>query len=140
MLLAKKFPKGLEGNVADLDMFWSSKYNAYVTIVEGDISDMSDGNEVRNTTKIEAFASKLSAKLEATDSAAIQLDYSGDLNDSGSVTAADSAPINAVLHHITNLSYEVTIQTRLEADVTGDKTVSTSDIMYVLNIASGKGN
>ena len=96
-------------------MYWSPKYNAYVKIV--------DANET---------AATLTAKLSVhTDAEALTLAYTGDINGDGQATPADGGMINDELHEV-NRSYTVTEKMRLEMDFSGDKTVSTVDIMNIL--------
>ena len=97
------------------EMYWSSKYNAYVKIV--------DKNETAET---------LTAKLAFNAGVAEQtLSYTGDINGSNTVTPADGGMINDELHSVAHL-YVLTEKERLEMDVNGDKKVSTEDIMWIL--------
>ena len=96
-------------------MYWSPKYNAYVKIV--------DANET---------AATLTAKLSVhTNAQSLTLAYTGDINGDGQATPADGGMINDELHEV-NRSYTVTEKMRLEMDFSGDKTVSTVDIMNIL--------
>ena len=96
-------------------MYWSSKYNAYVKIVD-----------------IKETAASLTAKLSVQDDAeALTLSYTGDINGSNTVTPADGGMINDELHSVAR-KYALTEKERLEMDVNGDKTVSTEDIMSIL--------
>lgn len=96
-------------------MYWSSKYNAYVKIVGKDET-----------------AKTLTAKLTFNASVAAQtLFYTGDINGSNTVTPADGGMINDELHSVAR-AYELTEKERLEMDVNGDKTVSTADIVAIL--------
>ena len=97
------------------EMYWSSKYNAYVKIVGQDET-----------------AQTLTAKLAFNASVAAQtLSYTGDINGSNTVTPADGGMINDELHSVARL-YVLTEKERLEMDVNGDKKVSTEDIMSIL--------
>lgn len=97
------------------EMYWSSKYNAYVKIVGQDET-----------------AQTLTAKLAFNASVAAQtLSYTGDINGSNTVTPADGGMINDELHSVTR-AYQLTEKERLEMDVNGDKKVSTEDIMRIL--------
>lgn len=97
------------------EMYWSSKYNAYVKIV--------DNGETEQT---------LTAKLAFNASVDAQtLSYTGDINGSTTVTPADGSMINDELHSVARL-YVLTEKERLEMDVNGDKKVSTEDIMCIL--------
>lgn len=96
-------------------MYWSSKYGAYVKIVGKDET-----------------AETLTAKLAFTASVAAQpLSYTGDINGSNTVTPADGGMINDELHSVAR-AYVLTEKERLEMDVNGDKTVSTADIVAIL--------
>ena len=97
------------------EMYWSSKYGAYVKIVGKDET-----------------AETLTAKLAFNASEAEQtLSYTGDINGSNTVTPADGGMINDELHSVARL-YVLTEKERLEMDVNGDKKVSTEDIMCIL--------
>lgn len=97
-------------------MYWSSKYNAYVKIV--------DVNET-----VESLTAKLSV---STNAEALTLAYTGDINGDGKATPADGGMINDELHSVKR-TYDLTEKERLEMDVNGDnKTVSTEDIMSIL--------
>ena len=97
------------------EMYWSSKYNAYVKIVGQDET-----------------AQTLTAKLAFNASVAAQtLSYTGDINGSNTVTPADGGMINDELHSVTR-AYQLTEKERLEMDVNGDKKVSTADIVAIL--------
>lgn len=101
--------------LGDEGMYWSSKYNAYVKIVDKDET-----------------AETLTAKLAFNASLAEQtLSYTGDINGSNTVTPADGGMINDELHSVARL-YVLTEKERLEMDVNGDKKVSTEDIMRIL--------
>ena len=97
------------------EMYWSSKYNAYVKIVGQDET-----------------AQTLTAKLAFNASVATQtLSYTGDINGSNTVTPADGGMINDELHSVARV-YVLTEKERLEMDVNGDKKVSTEDIVSIL--------
>lgn len=97
------------------EMYWSSKYNAYVKIVGKDET-----------------AQTLTAKLAFNASVAAQtLSYTGDINGSNTVTPADGGMINDELHSVTR-AYHLTEKERLEMDVNGDKKVTTADIVAIL--------
>lgn len=100
------------------ELYWSSKYSAYIKIVPDT-----------------ATAATLSAGLTTDATATTDVDYSGDLNCNGSTTAADAMIINDILHSRNQLdAYNVM---RLKADVTGDETVTTADIIWTLKTAVG---
>lgn len=104
------------------DMFYSAKYGGYVSFVD----------ESEN-------AESLAAKLAMNNNTVIEIKHNGDINGSNTVTAADSAAINDVLHQV-DMQYVLDDKMRFELDVNGDHKVSTADILWILNIASGKGN
>lgn len=101
------------------DMFWSSKYNAYVCFVDDTETD---------ATLIE--------KLAVSANPVTEISYTGDINGSDTVTPADSAIINAALHGVT-VQYAISDMMRFQFDVTGDKQVTTQDIMQILNTYTG---
>lgn len=96
-------------------MYWSSQYNAYVKIV--------DVNET-----VESLTAKLSV---STNAEALTLAYTGDINGDGKATPADGGMINDELFEVTR-NYSVTEKMRLEMDFSGDRIVSTADIMSIL--------
>lgn len=97
------------------EMYWSSKYSAYVKIVG-----------VNETVE------SLTAKLSVQDGAeTLTLSYTGDINGDGQTTPADGGMINDELHSVTR-TYHLTEKERLKMDVNGDKTVSTKDIVSIL--------
>ena len=96
-------------------MYWSSKYDAYVKIV--------DVNET-----VESLTAKLSV---STNAEALTLAYTGDINGDGKATPADGGMINDELFEVTR-NYSVTEKMRLEMDFSGDRIVSTADIMSIL--------
>lgn len=97
------------------EMYWSSKYNAYVKIVD-------NGETEQSLTAKLAFNASVDAQT---------LSYTGDINGSTTVTPADGGMINDELHSVARL-YVLTEKERLEMDVNGDKKVSTEDIMCIL--------
>lgn len=101
--------------LGDEEMYWSSKYSAYVKIVGTDET-----------------AQTLTAKLAFNASVTEQtLAYTGDINGDSKATPADGGMINDELHSVTR-TYDLTEKKRLEMDVNGDKTVSTEDIVIIL--------
>lgn len=101
--------------LGDQGMYWSSKYNAYVKIVG-----------VNET--VESLTAKLSV---STNAEALTLAYTGDINGDGKATPADGGMINDELFEVTR-NYSVTEKMRLEMDFSGDRIVSTADIMSIL--------
>lgn len=96
-------------------MYWSSKYKAYVKIV--------DVNET-----VESLTAKLSV---STNAEALTLAYTGDINGDGKATPADGGMINDELLEVTR-NYSVTEKMRLEMDFSGNRIVSAADIMSIL--------
>lgn len=96
-------------------MYWSSKYNAYVKIVD-------------STETAESLTAKLSVSAKAQ---ALTLSYTGDINGDGNATPADGGMINDELHGVIR-SYTLTEKQRLEMDVNGEAVVTTADIMTIL--------
>lgn len=101
------------------DMFWSSKYGAYVCFVAD--SETNDS---------------LTEKLAVSQNTVTEIDYSGDINGTGTVTPADSAAINAVLHSI-QVEYKISDLMRFQFDVLGDKQITAQDIMWILTQYTG---
>jgi hypothetical protein len=105
----------MTGGVGDL--YWSGKYNAYVAIVDKDLTE-----------------AQLASMLVRFEGATTEISYSGDINGSGTTTAADAGIVNDILHRVT-LNYTPNAKMRLELDVSGDKKVTTTDIQTVLEKA-----
>ena len=103
------------------EFYWSSKYSAYVKIVAS--------GETAQT---------IAAKLKTATGAATEVEYSGDLNGNDSVTPADAGCVNYILQQ--QASFTPTDLQRLACDVTGDKTVSTDDVVWVLKEYTGTNN
>ena len=96
-------------------MYWSSKYSAYVKIVD-------------STETAESLTAKLSVSADAQ---VLTLSYTGDINGDGKATPADGGMINDELHGVTR-GYTPTEKQRLEMDVSGEAKVTTADIMTIL--------
>jgi hypothetical protein len=107
---------GSKYTLDDKELYYSSKYSGYVTIV----------NDAKLTD------AQIASKLSTSSGDAAVLSYDGDVNNSGSVTAADSGVINDMIHSSGALQYTPDVKQRLELDVNGDKTVSARDIVWVL--------
>jgi uncharacterized repeat protein (TIGR02543 family) len=107
---------GSKYTLDDKELYYSSKYSGYVTIV----------NDAKLTD------AQIASKLSTSSGDAAVLSYDGDVNNSGSVTAADSGVINDMIHSSGALQYTPDVKQRLELDVNGDKTVSAKDIVWVL--------
>ena len=101
------------------DMFWSERYSTYVCFVDNSETDAT-----------------LTEKLAVSGNDVTVIDYSGDTNGTGSVTPADSAAINAVLHSI-QVEYEISDLMRFQFDVNGDKAVTAQDIKWILDTYTG---
>lgn len=104
------------------DMYWSSAYAGYVCFV----SNEEDTNS-------------LTQKLATIDNAVTEINYDGKINSDNKVSAADSAPITAVLHQI-EVQYDITDLMRFQFDVNGDKAVTTQDIEWILDEAVGNSH
>lgn len=104
------------------DMYWSSAYAGYVCFV----SNEEDTNS-------------LTQKLATIDNAVTEINYDGKINSDNKVSAADSAPITAVLHQI-EVQYEITDLMRFQFDVNGDRKVTTQDIEWILDEAVGNSH
>ena len=103
------------------DMYWSSKYDAYVCFVA-------------NSETEESLASKLSrATVNATE-----IEYTGDINGDGSVDPTDSAIISAALHKY-QVNYILSDLWRFRFDVCDNTEVKVTaqDIMWILNKYTG---
>ncbi len=102
--------------------YWSSRYNAYVKLVDMDATQWS-----------------LSSQLQIQTGEAISIDYSGDLNGDGTVRSDDAGILNDMLHGtrtVTTTDLQI-----LMADVTKDDVaISTSDVTWVLNVVLGIAN
>lgn len=99
------------------ELYWSSRYNAYVKIVS-----------------IEITTAQLAMGLKRDNTAATEIPYTGDLNGNDKVTAADAGMINDIMHN-ENLQYTPTDMVRFMCDVTDNndsKTVTTYDVSWVL--------
>jgi uncharacterized repeat protein (TIGR02543 family) len=104
------------------DLYYSSKYQGYVTIVDATLTE-----------------AQLAAQLSTIEGAATDLSYGGDINSSGIVTASDSGVVNDILHGV-ELFYTPDTKMRLELDVNGDKKVSSEDIVWILETAVQKSH
>lgn len=106
------------------DMYWSEKYDngAYVCFVDDDET-----------------AATLTQKLATNSNTVIEINYDGKINSDDKVSAADSAPITAVLHQI-EVQYDITDLMRFQFDVNGDKAVTTQDIEWILDEAVGNSH
>lgn len=103
------------------DMYWSSKYDAYVCFVAND-------------EDAESLASKLSrATVDAT-----KIEYTGDINGDGFVDPTDSAIISAALHKY-QVNYILSDLWRFRFDVCDNTEVKVTaqDIMWILNKYTG---
>lgn len=102
--------------------YWSEKYKAYLHIVSADMT-----------------AAGILSQLTVAAGTAETVGYSGDVNGSGGVTAADAGMVNDTLYQLT----AATELERLMMDVVYNESVSTaavttSDIQWILDVAVGK--
>ena len=106
-------------------MFWSEKYNAYAYLV---ISDKS-----LDEVKTEAAAKIAEAAADKTE-----LIYNFDVNETGNVDVNDAQ----LTYNMYNAKYDsfeaVSMQKFLNADVNGDKELSTLDSAAIVNHLLGK--
>ena len=102
------------------NMLYSEKYSGYVYIVDKDETDAS-----------------LSSKLAKSNTSAGPVDYSGDTNRSGKVTGMDAIAFDDALNGRNPSGYIIDMRMRLSLDVTGDRAVTVSDVVWVLNKAVG---
>ena len=102
------------------DMLYSAKYGGYTYITIGTETDAS-----------------LSSKLTVSANPVTEVDYSGDTNNSGKVTGMDTIAFNDALHGVTPSGYVIDIPMRLSLDVDGSKSVTVTDIAWVLDKAVG---
>jgi hypothetical protein len=105
------------------DLFYSSKYGGYVTIV----------NAPKDTNWTNA---EVASKLTKSEGTAPEISYNGDVDNSGRVRASDAGAINTILHGGT-LEYTPDTKMRLELDVNGDGVADTEDIVWVLEEVVG---
>lgn len=108
--------------IGSADMFWSSKYNAYVAWVADTLSE--DLKVISHTI----------AKAAGTT---VEIGYTGDVNGDGYVTASDAGIINDCLQNvrITDTSDRMLFELDVEGTDVGNKVVTTADIVYVINKA-----
>ena len=108
--------------IGSADMFWSSKYNAYVAWVADTLSE---------NVKV------ISHTIAKAAGAAVEIGYAGDVNGDGNVTASDAGIINDCLQEarITGTSDKMLFELDVEGTDVGNKVVTTADIVYVINKA-----
>ncbi len=119
-----------DSNTADLtlegsDFYYSSKYSAYVAIIDADMTALEIGQAIT-----------------AKSGSETAIKYNGDVNGDGNVTAADSAIASELLHayNVSDTSY--TDLMRFEADVYGSYAegsayVTSADCAWMLYKAVG---
>lgn len=102
------------------NMFWSSKYGAYVAWVA-------------DTDTAELVAGYLTVANEA----AVEIAYDGDINNSGTVTAADAGIINDCLHdqRVSDTSDKMLFELDYDVENEGIKVITTADSVKALNKA-----
>lgn len=93
-------------------LYYSSAYGGYVYIVP-------------DTETAEMAAANLALLSGVTG---IDIGYSGDLNGDGAATTVDAMIVNDILH---DLRESTSMLQYLEADVTGNGTVDTTDILWI---------
>ena len=113
-----------EGKVLSYDenaMFWSEKYNAYCYLVVS--------AQTQDELKAEA-----PSKVAEASADKVSIAYDGDVNKTGLVDVNDAQ----LTYNMYNAQYEsfdvVSMQKFLEADVNGDKTVTTLDSAAIINL------
>lgn len=120
-----------EGKVLAYDenpMYWSKKYNAYAWLV---IS-----TDSLEAVKAAATTDKFTV-IEATDSNKISIAYDGDVNQTTSVDINDAQLVwNMYKAEYSNFD-TVNIRKFLEADMSGNRTVDTSDAVAIVNMIVG---
>ncbi|MCD8390053.1 MAG: dockerin type I domain-containing protein [Oscillospiraceae bacterium] len=99
-------------------LYYSSAYGGYVYIVP-------------DTETAEMAAANLALLSGVTG---IDIGYSGDLNGDGAATTVDAMIVNDILH---DLRESTSMLQYLEADVTGNGTVDTTDILWIQQKAVG---
>ena len=118
-ILLFKTDKLEEGKAYKFDgatMFYSEKYEGYVWVVDDTYSDLTAAPEIT-----------------VADGNAFVIAYDGDINETGTVTAADAGIINDCLHG--HRQSDLSLEMLFELDVNGDGIVSTTDITSVLTTA-----
>jgi len=105
--------------------YYSSKYNAYVAIVDAELT-----------------ASEIGRNITVTEGYEAEIAYDGDVNRDGTENEADAKIVNDMLHAYTVKVGEYTDIMRFEADVFGEYTedgayVTSADCAWILCEAEG---
>ena len=114
-----------EGQVAKYDgmsMFWSEKYNAYAYLVI-------------SADNLEAVKAEAAAKVKVAEgTSAGTVDYSGDVNGTG-LTDVNDAQLTYDMYNTKYSSFDVVSMLKfLNADVSGDKKVNTTDATAIVSL------
>ena len=97
------------------ELYYSSKYNAYVCFVDDDMTSVEASNSLK----------------EVSGKTPTSIDYSGDINGDGRVSPNDAMIINDTIHNQRKVSTPYLMIFKM--DVTGDKTLSIEDVRWVIN-------
>ena len=102
-------------------MFFSAKYDAYCYLVVSELS----ADEVKTDAE---------AKIAQADGTAIQIGYTGDVNQTGKIDINDAQMAhNMYGSELYNDFEKATMKMYLEADMTGDKQVDVSDAAAIVS-------
>lgn len=103
------------------NMFYSAKYNAHCYLVVSELS----ADEVKTDAE---------AKIAQADGTAIQIGYTGDVNQTGKIDINDAQMAHNMYGSALYDGFEkATIRMYLEADMTGDKQVDVSDAAAIVS-------
>ena len=111
--------------LGDYDFYYSEKYEAYVAIIDAELTAAEIGQDI---------------EFKAGDED--EIDYDGDVNGDGKVSSADSAIVNELLHAYNSADTEYTDIMRFRADVygsyaSGSAYVTSADSAWILYKAVG---
>ena len=102
-------------------MFFSAKYDAYCYLVVSELS----ADEVKTDAE---------AKIAQADGSAIQIGYTGDVNQTGKIDINDAQMAHNMYGSALYDGFEkATIRMYLEADMNGDKAVDTADATAIVS-------
>ena len=102
-------------------MFFSAKYDAYCYLVVSELS----ADEVKTDAE---------AKIAQADGTAIQIGYTGDVNQTGKIDINDAQMAYNMYGSALYDGFEkATIRMYLEADMNGDKAVDTADATAIVS-------
>lgn len=118
----QKLPVDNKYTIASADMFWSSKYNAYVAWVDAELSE---------DLKV------IGPTIAKAGGLTVEIGYAGDVNGDGYITASDAGIINDCLQdaRITVTSDKMLFELDVEGTDAGNKMVTTADIVFVIDAA-----